>query len=1136
MKKQIRLLLPFLVFTLFLQVFLFSSNTKVYATAQLRVQMYNTNTSSNTISPNFRIFNDGTTSQDMSNVKLRYYFTKDNTGEQHFACDNCMNSNVTVDGVTGSFVDMTSPVISADNYVEISFPNDVILNPNENMTLQTRIYNQNWLNYNQTNDYSYNASNTTYADWSNVTAYTSGSLSYGIEPTPPTPAAKKFLVIVSSKIINYCSSEVDQYMDDITAEGWDPTLIKVNNEADGICDNVCESPADLKALISGYYAQGCEGFVLIGSAPSIPSALWHKNPSSIDIGPSDLYYADMDTWTDLPGSNGIPDGIYESYYDIQGGIEYDANNPATPGNAAFIPEMIFGRISAGKISLDANGNINYELEGSRVAKYLTKIHDSRQSTDGIMTYDSKAFVFVDDDFPDDKFVQVPFMQNLTDNVDCVANNASTNKDGFLQLLQGEYRMGMEQIHGLPNEFSPEYYPCGTETSLMDKSKVDINAINNITVKLNYFHINSCSSCNFNEPSIGAAVLFNNIDSYSSSSKNSFVYNVTGMIVPSNFQLDNDYINDLKSECIGSSFKNLMARHTNPCMFNAIYTLLGDPTLRYNFSTPENKCPIIDNDFNDVIAYVNKPFKINFKTTDPENDEVYLDVSGLPTGAYYDSSTRCLYWTPSSADVGSSYSITANAYNKDASGNAINNYNEKFTIYVSKMILSNVDIENPGFESLNTDGTLSNWQQYINSDALPTDSIIKHSGNNSAIITNPTSQYSYYQLTFPIEKNTTYLISGYIKTSNVQNEGAYLVVESNTTTEQPHKSTKITGDSDWTPVYLRYYSGSTTSIDLGCIFYGTGTAWFDDIKLERDYNLKFDVTSVLAGWHKTGNAAIIYDDTSTYDGLLSAKVYSDDPRYASLSNEIDVLPNTNYRVSVKIKTAEGSPLTGGAKGAHLKVESGTCSVTSSPVFDTDGSWQEAWVYLNTGNNSSMNIFYNFGDSNNLCSGNVWFDDVVIEKDDNLGFDIVDGTNSIPAWNVYDYNLINNTTCSAISIDTAVKYSGQGSAKISSSAPNYVSLSKEIDVVPNATYRVGVWIRTEDGGFTGGTKGATFDLQCGTNLVSSLPLFNTYGDWRLIYLDIYTGDSTKMNICCKAGDSNELCSGNVWFDNISVDKKW
>lgn len=990
MKKQFKYISVSIIFLLLLQLFVFVTASNAYAAeGTLRVQMYMGSTSSTTnqISPRFKIYNDSTSSIDMSNVKLRYYYTKDSSTTQNFVCDSFLNNNIYTapTGITGTFTDMP-PLSDCDNYLEIGLPTGVSLAANTCIELQTRIHKSDYTNYDQSNDYSFDSTSTTYVDWDKVTAYTSDTLSWGVDPNV-TPD-KGFLVIVSSKIIDYCSAEVNQYMSDISGEGWSPTLITVNNEVDVAHPDalICETAQELKGKIKTYYNQGYEGFVLIGSAPSIPTAKWKSNPSSTEIISADLFYADMDDWCDIE-VNGVSDGIYESYYDAAGSSIFDKSRPANPSYPLFIPEMIYGRISAGAIS-----NFDPQLEGTRTAAYLSKIHNFR-SSGWNADFGDKAFCFFDDEFLHQESDTVTYMRNLAQDIYCISNMASSDKDTFLQFLQGGYRMGYGAMHGNKSLVQTIAHPNGTEDYEIREFPA-IADINEITVKVNYLHLNSCSTCNYDSPNLGATILFNNANS-SSDYENSYVCNVTGQVTPGSFNLDADYYEDLKSNCIGTAFKNFVSINAE---FNPMYILLGDPTLQYNFTEYENKCPYVTNDLHDVNAYPDKPFKITFQTTDPENDPVFVDVAGLPNGATYDSSTKTLDWVPSASQVGNSYNVTITAYNKDALGATINKYVQSFTIYVSRMTLYPVQINNPGFESLNTDGTTpSSWIQWRSSysTTFSIDPVVKYSGNNSACITNTQNTDSglYGSTATNVEPNTHYLLSGYIKTSNAMSlDGAKLILLSGA--GLPLTSTSpITGTQDWTPVYIHWYSGDNTSLQIQCFLTGSGTAWFDDIKLERDDNLGFELVNenfspssadAITNWttyslnQDSGTMSQFWLSSDIkYSGLRSGLISSNQaPNYAYLSNEVDVVPNASYLACVWIRTSETG--ISGDTGAYLELQCGDETAATSPVSTTYGDWMIREVYITTGTNTKMTINCKLGDTTDLAMGTAWFDNIKLYK--------------------------------------------------------------------------------------------------------------------------------------------------------------
>ncbi|XID93951.1 X2-like carbohydrate binding domain-containing protein [Paenibacillaceae bacterium WGS1546] len=157
-------------------------DTTPQAPGSLKVQMYNGSTSAtlNTINPRFKLVNTGSSAIPLSDVKIRYYYTIDGEKSQSFWCDW---SHIGSANVTGTFVKMAAPATGADYYAEIGFTSAAgSLAAGQSIEVQTRIAKNDWTNYTQTGDYSFHPTANQYVDWTNVTAYVSGSLQWGTEP------------------------------------------------------------------------------------------------------------------------------------------------------------------------------------------------------------------------------------------------------------------------------------------------------------------------------------------------------------------------------------------------------------------------------------------------------------------------------------------------------------------------------------------------------------------------------------------------------------------------------------------------------------------------------------------------------------------------------------------------------------------------------------------------------------------------------------------------------------------------------------------------------------------------------------------------------------------------------------------
>ncbi len=112
----------------------------------------------------------------------------------------------------------------------------------------------------------------------------------------------------------------------------------------------------------------------------------------------------------------------------------------------------------------------------------------------------------------------------------------------------------------------------------------------------------------------------------------------------------------------------------------------------------------------------------------------------------------------------------------------------------------------------------------------------------------------WHTTVPVQPYSTYRLSGWIRTENVQppaqgkrGRGALL----NLHNIQPIATEAVTGTSDWTRVEVLFETGGQDAVQVNCLFGGwglmTGKAWYDDIRLEvvslKDWkpNLAIDAT-------------------------------------------------------------------------------------------------------------------------------------------------------------------------------------------------------------------------------------------------------------------------------------------------------
>ncbi|MNV98758.1 Exoglucanase-2 precursor [compost metagenome] len=78
---------------------------------------------------------------------------------------------------------MPTAKANADYYLEVGFSSAAgSLAAGASIDIQVRVSKEDWTNYTQTGDYSFNAVDTNYVDWSKTPAYLSGNMIWGSEP------------------------------------------------------------------------------------------------------------------------------------------------------------------------------------------------------------------------------------------------------------------------------------------------------------------------------------------------------------------------------------------------------------------------------------------------------------------------------------------------------------------------------------------------------------------------------------------------------------------------------------------------------------------------------------------------------------------------------------------------------------------------------------------------------------------------------------------------------------------------------------------------------------------------------------------------------------------------------------------
>ncbi len=131
-----------------------------------------TNASDNQIKPYFNVKNNGTSAANLSDLKLRYYFSKDGSQAMNAWIDW---AQIGSSQITTAFT---------EDYVELGFAAGAgsIQSSGQTGDIQLRMSKADWSNFDESNDYSFDPTKSSYADWDRVTLYHNGTLVWGIEP------------------------------------------------------------------------------------------------------------------------------------------------------------------------------------------------------------------------------------------------------------------------------------------------------------------------------------------------------------------------------------------------------------------------------------------------------------------------------------------------------------------------------------------------------------------------------------------------------------------------------------------------------------------------------------------------------------------------------------------------------------------------------------------------------------------------------------------------------------------------------------------------------------------------------------------------------------------------------------------
>ncbi|WP_421895907.1 cellulose binding domain-containing protein [Marinoscillum sp.] len=135
------------------------------------------NTSNNKIKPYVIIVNDGSAAVSYTDLKLRYYFTIEGTATPTFTCDY---ASIGTSNVNGAFVNTSG----SDYYLEVTFDSGAgsLAANDDSGNIKLRINKSDWSNHDETNDYSFDGTISSYVEYSKITLYQNNTLVWGTAP------------------------------------------------------------------------------------------------------------------------------------------------------------------------------------------------------------------------------------------------------------------------------------------------------------------------------------------------------------------------------------------------------------------------------------------------------------------------------------------------------------------------------------------------------------------------------------------------------------------------------------------------------------------------------------------------------------------------------------------------------------------------------------------------------------------------------------------------------------------------------------------------------------------------------------------------------------------------------------------
>jgi len=285
--------------------------------------------------------------------------------------------------------------------------------------------------------------------------------------TPASTKSTHVHIYVNSTIYNSLSSEIEQYKQDVIAQGYTVNVINwSNNNVTALRNNLINETTQ---------PLGLAGAVLIGDLPSAIMQYYDSFWSLWRTYPIDLYLTDLDgEWVDID----IADGLFDAH-----------NN----GTGDIFPEIWIGRICP--------ESLNNTDHLTAYQNYFARNHAYRV---GQLTRPHSQLVYIDDDWAawtSEWLGDMTAYSNLT----CVSlPTTTTTAADYKNRLTHIYEFVHVFVHSWPYEHLFGSGGYGAE------GKVNYTDILNIDTKALFYNLFACSATNFEyRTNLGTQYLFSN---------------------------------------------------------------------------------------------------------------------------------------------------------------------------------------------------------------------------------------------------------------------------------------------------------------------------------------------------------------------------------------------------------------------------------------------------------------------------------------------------------------------------------------------------------------------------------------------------------------------------------------------------